>query len=90
MAVLIGVIVALVGGQAIGAVLAGLSIAQLVTLAQVSGTIGVKGVQIAVVVNKELDRRFPCDKRCHAFIAKHRADLNGGPIGWGRSPYKYQ
>ena len=90
MAVLIGVIVALVGGQAIGAVLAGLSIAQLVTLAQVSGTIGVQGVKVGIAVNRELDKRFPCDKRCHAFIAEHRADLNGGPIGWGRSPYKYQ
>lgn len=88
MAVLIGVIAALVGGQAIGAILGGLSIAQLVTLAQVSATVGVQGVKVGVAVNRELDRRFPCDKKCHAFIAEHRYDMNGGPIGWGRSPYK--
>jgi hypothetical protein len=88
MAVLVGVIAALVGGQAIGAILGGLSIAQLVTLAQVGGQVGVTGIKVGVAVNRELDRRFPCDAKCHRFIAAHRSDMNGGPIGWGRSPYK--
>jgi hypothetical protein len=89
MAVLIGVIAALVGGQAIGAVLAGLSIAQLVTLGQVGATVGVQGVKVGVAVSRELDRRFPCNSKCHREIESRRFDMNGGPIGWGRSPYKY-
>jgi hypothetical protein len=92
MAVLIGVIAALVGGQAIGAVLAGLSIAQLVTLAQVGGQVGVAGIKIGVAVKRDLDRRFPVKLRASAATSNARiagsvvAHHVGGPIGWGRAP----
>jgi hypothetical protein len=88
MAVVIAVVTALVGGAALPAVLGALSIPQLITLAQFGAQAGVSGIKIGVAVNKELDRRFPCDAKCHRFIVEHRFDMNGGPIGWGRSPYK--
>jgi hypothetical protein len=85
MGVLIGVLAAVIGGQAIGVVLGGLTIAQLVTLAQVTATVGVQGVKVGVAVNRELDRRFPCNKHCQRVATE--ANLRAmEQYGW-RHPY---
>ena len=39
---------------------------------------------------REMDRRYPCNRKCHAEIRYRLVhEMNGGPIGFGRSPFKY-
>lgn len=85
MTVAVALILALAGGAALPAALGALSIPQLITLAQFGAQAGVAGVKVGIAVNKELDRRFPCNKHCQKVATE--ANLRAmEQYGW-RHPY---
>ena len=88
MLVLLLILQAVAGGAHLGAVLATLTAWQWISLAH-AGIKAPHDISRIVAFSREMDRRFPCDRRCQKMIAERRFEMNGGPIGWGRSPYKY-
>lgn len=40
-------------------------------------------------IMKQLDKRFPCDAKCHKLILAQQMQVRGGPLGWGRSPMQF-
>ena len=73
----LALVVALIGGKI---ALSALSAGEIITLAQA----GISVARLAIVLNQQLDRQFPCDRKCQRIAQE--ANLRAMEDGW-RYPY---
>ena len=88
MLVLFAIIQAVLAGAHLATVLGGLSLFQLASLAH-AGISAPRDISRIVALSRALDRRFPCDAKCHRTIAARQLEVRGGPLGYGRSPLQF-